>query len=317
MASQARISHNGRRNKGGFMVLWQKLALALTLATSTVAANADPVVYVIGDGGQFGTINLSTGSFTAIGPGLSVGTGGLARGPGGSLLSLGFNGNLNSINPATGVLSTVGATGLGDCTLPTSACGSNSANVLGSVGSSLFATDLANNLYSIDPVTGAATLIGATGIPPVPFIPHAAVPGDPDGSFYIYDESLFSYGGQLYANMDAGIFDPVTFTPTSLVAPNIYQINTSTGAATVVASTDFGLGAITDVNGTLYAFDLPISSIVTLNLTDGSTTYVSGTDPAAGMVGGVSPVPEPSSLLLVGSGLTAIAAGMRRRFAAR
>lgn len=295
------------------MILWHKVVLALTLATPTVAAYADSVVYVIGDSGQFGTVNLSTGSFTAIGPGLSVGTGGLVRGPGGSPFSLGFNGNLNTINATTGVLSAVGATGLGDCSLPTSACGSNSANIIGKVGSNLYATDYANNLYSVDPVTGAATLIGATGIPGLPFTPHSPVPGDPDGSFYIYDESLFDYGGQLYANLDAGIFDPVTFTPTSLIAPNIYRINTSTGVATLVTPTDFGLGAITDVNGTLYAFDLPISSIVTLNLADGSTTYVSDTDPAVGMVGGASPVPEPSSISLCLLGLSAGAELVRRR----
>ncbi len=299
------------------MILWQKVALALTLVTSTVAAYADAVVYVVGDSGQFGTINLSTGSFTPIGPGLGAGSGGLVRGPGGSLLSLGFDGNLNSINPATGVMSTVGATGLGDCSLPTSACGPNSANLVGQLGASVFATDLANNLYSINPVTGAATLIGPTGIPGVPFTPKSGVPGDPDGSFYIYDESLFDFGGNLYANMDAGIFDPVTFTPTSLIDPNIYRIDTLTGAATLVTATDFGLGTITNVNGTLYAFDLPISSVVTLNLADGSTTVVSGTDPAVGLVGGASPVPEPGSLVLVGSGLTAIAAGIRKRLTAR
>jgi hypothetical protein len=128
------------------MTIQQKLALALSLTLSAAAANANPIVYAIGGSGQFGTMNLSTGSFTPIGPGISVGTGGLVRGPGGTLLSLGYNGDLNSINPATGVLSPVGATGLGDCSLPSSPCGSNSANIIGKVGSNLYATDLANNL---------------------------------------------------------------------------------------------------------------------------------------------------------------------------
>jgi PEP-CTERM motif len=298
------------------MILEHKLVLAFTLALSTAAANADNLVYVLGDSGQFGTVNLSTGSFTPIGPGLPVGTGGLVQGSGGNLLSLGFNGGLNSINPTTGVLSTIGAIGLGDCSLPTSPCGSNSANIIGKVGSNLYATDLANNLYSVNPATGAATLIGATGIPGLPFAPHAPVPGDPDGSFYIYDEVLFDYGGNLYANFDTGIFDPTTFTPTQLIAPELYKINTLTGLATSINPTAFGLEGIANVNGTLYAFDLPLSSVVTLNLADGSTSYVSDADPAAGLVTSAtaaSPVPEPASLALVGSGLAAIAAGIRRK----
>lgn len=294
-----------------------KLALSLVLALSSAVARADSLVYVIGDGGQFGTVDLTTGSFTPIGSGLSVGTGGLVPGPGGSLLSLGFDGTLNSINPATGILSGVGATGLGDCTLPSSPCGLNSANILGEVGSKVYATDLANNLYSVNPATGAATLIGATGIPAVPFIPHAPVPGDPNGSCYIYDESLFGYAGKLYANFDYGTFDPTTFTPSPLLGASLYQIDTSTGIATKLSPTAFGLGSIADVAGTLYAFDLPLGSVVTLNLANGGTRYVSDTDPAAGLVGGssaVSPVPEPASLALVGTGFAAIAAGVRKRY---
>jgi hypothetical protein len=302
------------------MILRRKLVLALAFVLSTAAANADDLVYVLGAGGQFGTVTLSTGSFTPIGPGISVPAGGLVQGSGGNLLTLGFNGDLNRINPTTGALSVIGATGLGDCSLPTSPCSSNSANIIGKVGSNLYATDLANNLYSVNPTTGKATLIGATGIPGLPFIPHAPLPGDPDGSFYIYDEVLFDFNGDLYANFDTGIFDPVTFTPTTLVSPELYKINTTTGLATSITPTAFGLGTITNVNGTLYAFDLPLGSVVTLNLADGSISHVSDTDPAVGLVGGAtaaSPVPEPTTLALVGSGLAAFAAGIRRRYLPR
>ena len=305
------------------MILRRKLVLALALVLPAAAANASSVVYVLGDGGQFGTVNLSTGSFTQVGPGIPVGTGGLVQGPGGNLLSLGFNGNLNSINPVTGLLTNIGPTGLGDCTLPTSPCGLNSANIIGKVGSNIYATDLANRLYSVNPTTGVATLIGATGIPALPFIPHAPVPGDPDGSFYIYDETLFDFGGNLYANFDTGSFDPTTFTPTQLVAPELYEINTTTGLATSITPTVFGLEGITNFNGTLYAFDLPIGALVTLNLADGSTSYVGDSDPNAGLITSAatftassttaSPVPEPASLAMVGTGLAAVAATIKRR----
>jgi hypothetical protein len=301
------------------MILRQKLALTLALTLSTVAAKATPVTYVLADSGQFGTVNLSTGSFTQIGATITVPTGGLVQGPSGNLISLGFDGTLNSINPITGLLTNIGPTGLGDCATPASPCGLNSANTLGKVGSTIYATDLANKLYSINPATGAATLIGATGIPALPFIPHALVPGDPDGSFYIYDESLFEFGGDLYANFDSGIFDPTTFTPTQFVAPELYKINTTTGLATSISPTVFGLEGITNVNGTIYAFDLPIGAIVTLNLSDGSTNYVSDADPNAGLVSSAttftpaSTVPEPASLAMVGTGLAAIATTIKHR----
>jgi hypothetical protein len=300
------------------MLFQHKLAVAFTLGLATAAAHAFPVVYTLGAPGQFGTVNLTTGTFTSIGPGISVGTGGLIQGPGGKLLSLGFNGTLNAINPTTGILSPVGATGLGDCSLPTSPCGSNSANIIGNVGSSIYATDLANNLYTVNPATGVATLLGPTGIPGLSFPPHTPVPGDPDGSFYVYDETLFGYNGGLYANFDDGIFDPVTFTPSPITAPSLYKINTTTGVATLVGPTDFGLEGITAVNGQVYAFNLPFGQIVTLDVQTGNTTYVTDFDPAAGLVGGAaaaSPVPDPPSLALFGTGLAAIAAHVswRRR----
>lgn len=297
------------------MILQHRLALALTLALTTAAAHADPVVYVLNDTAQFGTVDLGTGAFIPIGPGIPVGGTGLVPGSAGSFLTLTFTGDINSINRTTGVASLVGATGLADCSLPSSPCGLHSANVLGRLGANLYVTDFAQNLYSIDPATGHATLIGATGIPAVTFIPHDTVPGDPD-SIYIYDEAMFSSGGNLYMGFDTGTLDLTTFTLTPVIAPELYQINPITGAAMPITAIPFGLAAINDVNGTVYAFDLPANQVVTLNLSNGNINVVSDLDPAAGLINGAaaSPVPEPTSLALVGTGLAAFAAGIRRRY---
>ena len=295
------------------MILQPKLAFALTLALTTAAASATPLVYVLNDSAQFGIVDLGTGAFNPIGPGIPVGGEGLVPGPAGTFLTLTFTGDLASINASTGMSSVVGPTGLADCALPSSPCGLHSANGLGKFGANLYATDFANNLYSVDPATGAATLIGATGIPAVTFIPHDPVAGDPN-SIYIYDETMFSSGGNLYIGFDTGILDTTTFTPTQVIAPELYKINPTTGAATPITAVPFGLGTITDVNGTPYAFSIPTGQILTLNLTNGSTTYASDLDPNAGLIdGAVAPVPEPTSLALVGTGLAAIASYVKRR----
>ena len=298
------------------MILRQKLTLALTLALATASANAIPLVYVLTDAAQFGKVDLATGGFTPIGPGLTEGSGGLVSGPGGSLYTLAFSGNLNAINPSTGISTLVGATGLGDCSQPTSACGSNSANVLGKLGATLYATDFKNNLYTVNPATGLATLIGPTGIPAIPYTPHTPILGDPDGSFTVFDESLFEHGGKLYANFAAGIFDPVTFTPTPTIDPHLYQIDPITGLATVIAPTSFGLSTILDVDGNVYAFDFALGQIVGLDLPTGNISYVSDLSYDVGLIGGAtsaepSPVPEPGSLALVGTGLVAVATKIR------
>jgi hypothetical protein len=71
------------------------------------------LIYAITIGFQFGAIDLRSGAFLPIGPGLPPDVGdGLIQGPGRSLLSLGFEGNLTAIDPSTGLTSLVGSTGL-------------------------------------------------------------------------------------------------------------------------------------------------------------------------------------------------------------
>src|SRR6266478_820310 len=95
------------------------------------SASSGLLVYVLTGGLQFGAVDLRSGRFLPIGPGLppDVGTG-LVPGRGTSLLTLAFTVNLDAINPATGVTSVVGATGLHDCSLPVSPYDPKCANVI-------------------------------------------------------------------------------------------------------------------------------------------------------------------------------------------
>jgi hypothetical protein len=91
----------------------------------------------------------------------------------------------------------------------------------------LFGTDASGgNLLSIDRSTGAGTVVGSTGVFPVP-----ALAVDPTT-------------GTMYAGQGAG-------------SPNIYTVNAATGAATLVGDTGLGVAAIGGLDfradGTLFA----------------------------------------------------------------
>ncbi len=285
----------------------------LGLAFST---HAGPITYVISNNDaegthMFGTVDLASGSYQQIGPNSPVGTEGLAWGPSGSLFTLAYNGDLYSINPATGAYNLVGPTGLDDCTTADSSCGPTSNLTLGGADGKIYATDFQNRLYTVNPATGAATLIGSTGIPPIPFIPGSF---NADGTINFYEEALFGVGGNLYATFDAFVFDFATLSPASIsVPPALYRLDPASGAATLIAASDLATGAVSPVNGTSYGFNLLQGNVFTLDLASGNSTFVAMTDPAAGTIrGAAAAVPEPGTYVMVGTA-TAIAFLRRRR----
>jgi PEP-CTERM motif len=287
------------------MLSRHKLMVSLALALFAVPASADSLIYVSNGSGQFGTLDLTTGAFNQIGPNTPEAVGGLVPGRNGSLFALTASGNLASINPATGVTSVIGPTGLGDCSSPASPCGPASANNLARLGETIYATDWGTNLYTVNPATGAATLIGPTGIPAFtanPYIPN------PDGSFNFVASTLFAAEGTLYSTFGTLTFDPSTAPPTTtpVTAPNLYQIDPTTGVATLIAPTDLNLTTVANVNGTVYAFNALTSQVFTLDLTNGNTRFVSDLDPATGVISGATPVPEPASLAFMGLGIAAM-----------
>jgi hypothetical protein len=290
---------------------------SLSLALFHIPACADSVVYVVSGalagGGQFGTVDLNTGAYQQVGPVEPDGYFGMASGPSGSLLAGTYAANLDSINPLTGVSTRVGPTGLGPCVVPSSACGSNSFADLGGLNGKIYATDFQNNLYTINPLTGAATLLNAhTGLPAIPFIPGTS---NSDGTFNFYDEAIWGAGGKLYATFDAELFDPNSNTVVSLVvAPELYQIDPSTGAAIPVGATDHGIGAVVEIDGISYAFDVDTDQITSIDLSSGHTTFVSNFDLSAGVIQEAATItPEPGSVALALVGLIGIAVCGRRK----
>jgi len=98
-----------------------------------------------------------------------------------------------------------------------------------------------------------------------------------------------------------------------VISPDLYQINPLTGHATLIGPAALTLGAAISVNGVVYAFIDESSEVDALNLTNGNTTFVSNFDPAAGVINGAAPVPEPASIGLAGVGIAALIVCRRRR----
>jgi hypothetical protein len=129
------------------------VAVAVFLLVMTGLASAQvPMAYEFAGGpNEFGTIDLSTGTFSETGntgqllSGLGVGPGGLLYG------GLNDSGTLYQVNPANGSLTTVGTSSL-------------EYSDFGSTTSAVYALDTSSNLYSVNTTTGATTLIGPTGL---------------------------------------------------------------------------------------------------------------------------------------------------------
>jgi MYXO-CTERM domain-containing protein len=197
------------------------------------------------------------------------------------------------VNPATGAVTVIGATGLGGYALCTAV-----------LGGTVYATDFYGNLYTVNKMTGAASLIGYTGIPSVPA--YQKILGSNLGD----DESFFGINGKLYATFD--VFN--ISTEKAVFGPELYEINPTTGVATILGSTSLYIDSVAEVDGTVYAFNLADQEL-SLDLATGKTTFVRDYDPAAFFITGAAPSPEPVSLGLAGLGMLALLIFRRRRAA--
>jgi hypothetical protein len=112
---------------------------------------------------EFGIASLTTGTF------ISKGNTELLHGLGeihGTIYSVDNFDNLVTINPGNATVTLVGPTGIHSPVPAPPGTPYHSVDVFASLATGqLFALDWGNNLYSIDPSTGAAKLVGSTGIP--------------------------------------------------------------------------------------------------------------------------------------------------------
>jgi hypothetical protein len=289
---------------------------------SAIASSGSSVYIVAGQAlgpGQFGTIDLTTGQFQQIGPTEPEGYFGLAPGSNGSLLSLTYASNLDSINPTSGNHSQVGPTGLANCLVPQPSCPATSGLTIAGYNGKVFATDIAGDLYTLNLGTAAATLLSNhTGLPGGAIVPGSQ---NPDGSLNFVDEAMWQAGNKLYLTYDAWVFNGTATPQSVLAAPQLFTIDPNTGAASLVGpitgfglgeDANVGLGAGVYIDGTSYVFDDLTGQIATLDLATGLATPVGSFDPSAGVIQGAVATPEPSSCLLLMFGIACLSfAGVR------
>jgi uncharacterized protein (TIGR03437 family) len=235
------------------------IGLLVTLAASL---EADDRAYMLGTAAlgiqnPLGIVDLNTGAFTLIGNMGSGGYSGLAAVNG--VLYTEQNGLLYSVNTSNASLTLIG--GLTGNNLATFGSTTTGLYGLGSTGSLTVAT-----LFSINPQTGAITAIGPIGASAIP-----------NGQGYY---ARFSVGSStLYMEFQS----------------NLYTINTTTGAATQVGTTDSN-DYLTSVplfeNGTYYAG--AGSVIGTINVTTGQITPGSTISGGPGSSVGLAPDPVPA-----------------------
>ena len=223
----------------------------------SAAHAADDLAYVFTKSNQFGVIDLKTGAFTQFSSTTVQPAGmGVANG---SLYIGGENTSaLYTVDPENGNLTFIAYSGI-------------KFYDFGSTLSALYAIDANGNLYSVNPATAAATLIGPTG--------HA-----PTGNTL----ALSVNSNSLYYAVNG----------------NLYFLNTVTGQATLIGPIGVnGIGSMIYEDGLLYAAATqPSSQIYTLNTSTGVGTLVStpaGTPPPGNLWGMAPANPPPGSLNLI------------------
>jgi uncharacterized protein (TIGR03437 family) len=232
------------------------------LAALAASLEADDMAYMLGTAAlgvenPLGVVDLNTGVFTLIGNMGSGGYDGLAVANG--VLYTEQNGLLYSVNTSNANLTLIG--GLTGNNLST--FGSTTTGLYGLAGIGEFE---AATLFSINPQTGAVTAIGPIGVSAIP-----------NGQTYYQRLSVGSSTLYMEANS------------------NLYTINTTTGAATQVGTTDshdYLSSVLLFENGSYYAGSGSVFGAI--NVTSGQITPGSALSGGPGSLVGLAPDPLPA-----------------------